>query len=154
MTPNIAGSAFNVLVAAFFLVVLLGVALTAYAAAVLRRQEDLIAASGAYAPTPEPAKDEDTEDIATTSEAADSMVSASAAPVAAEAAVPVVEEAAVPVAVAEAAPVAAAETAAAPVAEAAPVPLAEEAVVPVVEQPMPADAPTAQATEDGTTEPA
>ena len=39
MTPNIAGAIFNVLVAAFFLVVIVGVALGAYAASALKKNE-------------------------------------------------------------------------------------------------------------------
>ena len=39
MTPNIASSIFNVLVAAFFLVVVVGVAIGAYAATVMKKNE-------------------------------------------------------------------------------------------------------------------
>ncbi len=40
MTPNIAGAVFNVLLAAFFIVVVLGVALGIYAAKQLKKAED------------------------------------------------------------------------------------------------------------------
>ena len=50
MTPNIAGSLFNVLLTAFFLVVLLGVGIGVYAAAQLKKIEQ------ASAPSPDDAE--------------------------------------------------------------------------------------------------
>ena len=54
MTYNIPATLFNVLLAAFFIVVILGVMLGAYAATTLKRRENLQAAPPAK-PTPAPA---------------------------------------------------------------------------------------------------